>query len=493
MKSPIFGPAYQARSTNLASAQLVNLFQQIVEAKSPSGKAVGALENTPGLDLLGTVGSGPIRAMLTVSLQGVGERLYVLSGQNLYQVASNFSAILLGSIPETNDGPAQLISNGVEVGIFAGWNAARWSKPSGFSQIVLPVRPQNSPTLSPITAGELDGFVVANQPFSDLLFQSNLLDLGTWNALNFGEASGEAGILKRVAAIHRELVLIKDSATEFWYNAGTSGLEFARIDGAYLEVGICAVQSCCRLGDTLVWLAQNQEGEGFAVELEAHKFNRISTQAVEDEWAGYGAMSDAVAYTYRQAGHEFYALNFPTGDTTWVYDRTASRMLGEPCWHQRARFETTTGTWHRHIGNCAALFSHKIVVGDYQNGNLYAFNRSTLQDSGNTRRWVRRWRALAKPANQPVTFSELSIDMQTGIGIDPSANPQVALRWSDDGGHSWSNERQIAVGKLGETARRVRATRLGQTRLTTGLDRIFELSSTDMFPVTIIDANVDAS
>ncbi|HXJ61893.1 MAG TPA: hypothetical protein VNU68_35085 [Verrucomicrobiae bacterium] len=133
------------------------------------------------------------------------------------------------------------------------------------------------------------------------------------------------------------------------------------------------------------------------------------------------------------------------------------------------------------------------VLGDYRNGNLYAFNPATLTDNGTQRRWLRRWRALPATTNQAVRFHWLSVDMQTGAGIVPDARPQVVLRWSDDGGHTFSDERIIPVGREGETNFTVKANRLGATRRFSGADRIFELSSSDPFVTAILDAEVDVS
>ncbi len=74
--------------------------------------------------------------------------------------------------------------------------------------------------------------------------------------------------------------------------------------------------------------------------------------------------------------------------------------------------------------------------------------------------------------------------METGIGLDgvgQGTNPQVMLRFSDDGGHSWSNEKWANIGAIGH--RRVRAIwrRLGHAR-----DRVFEITITDPVPVTLI-------
>lgn len=133
------------------------------------------------------------------------------------------------------------------------------------------------------------------------------------------------------------------------------------------------------------------------------------------------------------------------------------------------------------------------VLGDYRNGNLYAFNPATLTDNGSQRKWIRRWRALPQATVASVRFSYLSVAMESGVGVPPDTNPQVMLRWSDDGGRSWSNYRLLPAGRAGQTAFTVKFNRLGSTRRFAGADRVFELSSTDQFQVAILDAETEVS
>jgi hypothetical protein len=67
----------------------------------------------------------------------------------------------------------------------------------------------------------------------------------------------------------------------------------------------------------------------------------------------------------------------------------------------------------------------------------------------------------------------------------------VSLKWSDDGGHSWSQGQTAKAGGAGATAQRVRFTRIGQTRRNSGLYRIFQLSSGDVFPAALIGAEFE--
>ena len=130
------------------------------------------------------------------------------------------------------------------------------------------------------------------------------------------------------------------------------------------------------------------------------------------------------------------------------------------------------------------------VLGDYLTGNIYVFNPQTLTDNGQQRKWVRRWRALPGDTTSSITFSYLALNMKSGIDVPPGTNPQLVLRWSDDGGKTWSGNRIIPVGVTGETTFTVKFNRLGSTQRFSGSTRIFELSSTDQFKVNIISAEV---
>ena len=139
---------------------------------------------------------------------------------------------------------------------------------------------------------------------------------------------------------------------------------------------------------------------------------------------------------------------------------------------------TTTAPWSSGAG----------VLGDSLTGNLYAFNPATFTDNGTQRRWLRRWRALPQGSPAAKRFAHLVVDMQTGAGVPEGTVAQCMLRWSDDGGATWSDARIVAVGPLGATKQTVKFNRLGSTRRFGGSDRIFELSSSESFMLAILDA-----
>jgi len=62
------------------------------------------------------------------------------------------------------------------------------------------------------------------------------------------------------------------------------------------------------------------------------------------------------------------------------------------------------------------------------------------------------------------------------------------LRWSNDGGSTWSNEHWTTIGAVGRYKNRAIWRRLGMAR-----DRIFEVSMTDPVKAVIVSANLKAS
>jgi hypothetical protein len=75
--------------------------------------------------------------------------------------------------------------------------------------------------------------------------------------------------------------------------------------------------------------------------------------------------------------------------------------------------------------------------------------------------------------------------------IVQGTNPQIMLRWSDDGGHTWSNEHWKSMGLIGEYGKRVLWRRLGMTQKIR--DRVYEISGTDPVPVYIMGAQLIVS
>jgi hypothetical protein len=84
-----------------------------------------------------------------------------------------------------------------------------------------------------------------------------------------------------------------------------------------------------------------------------------------------------------------------------------------------------------------------------------------------------------------------AILIEMGFLSATAIDPQVMLRWSDDGGHTWSNNHWRSMGKTGEYGRRVIWRRLGMTLKLR--DRVYEVSGTDPIKIAIMGAELGVS
>jgi hypothetical protein len=337
-----------------------------------------------------------------------------------------------------------------------------------------------------------------------------------FNSTDLSTADGSPDGVVAINVDHKQLWVFGTDTTEVWYNAGLADFPLTPIQGAFNEIGCVATFSIAKLDNTLFWLGTDPRGQGIVYKANGYAGVRVSTHAIEYAIAQYGNISDALAYTYQQEGHGFYVLTFPSANATWVYD------VATQAWHERAGFNN--GEFVRHRSNCQCNFGGNTVVGDFENGNIYTFDLDVYADNGTIQKWLRSWRALPTGQNNLKRTAQhsLQLDCQSGTGLtiypgydseeitteggidlmtedgillvtnpilaSPGYNPQAMLRWSDDGGHTWSNESWASMGKIGEYYRRVFWRRLGMTLKLR--DRVYEVSGTDPVKIAIMGAEL---
>jgi hypothetical protein len=472
MQTPILGQSYVARSVNAADSRMVNLFP---EATPQAGKTAGFLNRAPGLRLLATLGTGPIRGLWSPDPNGL--YAYVISGNAFYRIDTSYNAEVYGYVSGT--GQVSMADNGTQLFIAA--------NPDGyiFNMTTLIFAPITDPDFpGAVTVGYLDGYFVFNEPNSQRVWTTVLLDGSSVDPLDFASAEGSPDGLVSLIIDHREAWLFGTNSVEVWYDAGNAGFPLTRIQGAYNEIGCVAAYSVAKLDNGVFWLGGDARGEGIVYRTNGYTGQRISTHAIEWQIQQYGDISDAIGYTYQQDGHAFYVLIFPSAGATWVYDVATDN------WHERAAW--VNGEYTRHRSNCQMAFNHQVIVGDYNDGRVYAFDLETYSDDDQPQRWLRSWRALPQDQNTLVRTAQhsLQLDAETGVGLNSGQGdvPEAMLRWSDDGGHTWSNEHWSSMGAIGAYGTRTFWRRLGMTNKLR--DRVYEVSGTDPVKIAIVGANL---
>ena len=334
----------------------------------------------------------------------------------------------------------------------------------------------------------VDNYFVYNYPNTQQWAASNILSPITYGLSFASKFTGPDNLVSLICD-HGQVYLLGENTSEVWADVGTFPFAFQRIPGSSSQQGIAAPFSIARLGNSFAYLSKNNRGQAEIVIMNGYFPTRISTHAVENTLVDQN-ISDAVAYTYQLEGHETYVISFPTLDLTWAYDVTTG------LWHKWLWVDSNN-VYHRHRTQCSALFQGVVLAGDWQNGQIYKLDLTNYTDNGDTIRRLRRAPHLVSDLQREY-FEELQIQFQPGVGLTGittplngevvGANPQAMLRWSNDGGSTWSSEHWASIGLIGKYQNRIIWRRLGWSR-----DRIFEVVVTDPIKAVIVSANLKAT
>ena len=474
------GPSYEAPSIYQDAQECINFYLEIDPLKQDRGAV--ALYPTPGLTQILQLQSGPVRAMR--SLSG-GKYLIAVVGQSVNSITVSsgvYTSTLIGTLT-TSSGPVsitdnQTTNNALTAYIVDGTNRYTWiASTNVFS--TLPTT--DGPWTGASVCGVVDNYIIYNEPNTQN-WATTSVGVTTSPAL-YGTKDGAPDNLVGIIVDRRQVFLLGEVTTEVWTDVGSTiqgitTFPFQRIPGTNLQHGCAAPYSIARVSTLFMFVSQDTRGQAIIGTIEGYQFNRVSTHAVEQTLMNQ-YIADAIAYTYQLEGHEMYVVTFPTIDITWVYDASTK------VWHKWLSWDNATG-YHRHRSNCGAFFNNVYLVGDYANGMIYQLDNTVYTDNGNTIRRLRRTPHITSDLQREY-FSELQIQFQPGVGLQTGQgqNPQAMLRWSNDGGSTWSNEYWTSIGLVGKYKNRAIWRRLGWAR-----DRIFEVAISDPIKCVVISANL---
>lgn len=476
----LVGQAYTAASVAVANEECINWYpevnesgQAMLQSSQYGGRSfpqVASLLSTPGLSVFATLGASPVRGQCWT-----GSRLFVVAGGSLYELASDGTATLRGYIASDSN-PASIITNGIQLLIVSGGHAYSYI----LSTNTLADQTANLAG-TPVKCDYSDSYGIVCFANSNKFQMSQVLDFTTWPGQLVNEPSVFADNIQSVICNHRELWVLGQLRGQPYADTGSTEV-FDPISGALLETGCVSPFAPCRIDNSVFWVSQDERGAVVCVRSNGYTPQRISTHAVEIALASYTNVSQLVSYAYQDGGHLFWVLYVPGAPCNWVYDVTTQ------LWHKRAAW--VNGAWQAHWSWNHSYAFGKHLVGDWNSGNLYQMSSANVTDNSTYIRRLRRAPTVIDEMNWQ-THAELTVDFETGLGPQPPLTdgngnprpPQAMLRWSDDRGHTWSNQHTVGCGLAGQYQTRAVWRRLGRSRY-----RVYEVSVTDPIQWTIVDA-----
>lgn len=433
---PIVDGAYDDQSRPFDAQLCINYIPE--KAESEGARSQARLLGVPGMDLLATVGDGPHRGS-----HNVEGRLFVVSGTTLYEVKADLTTTTIGTIPGSQlvfmdhnqiaGGNELFIGNTVKGYTFNTVNSV-------FGEITDPGFGMGA------GAAFIDGYMASVDPSGTFWGHSELDDATSYNTLDRYDSEASPDKIVGIINNHREMWVFNQRTTQPYYNAGSTTGTFQVANGTVIEEGAASRYCQQVIDNSVIWLSNN----GIIHRASGYIPQRISTHAIEEvlselksKWAS------AFSFTWTDRGHQVYYLTIDK--YTFGYDCATGK------WHTRQSYQR--GRWRL---NTLTYWNNRWVGGDYVSGKLYALNWNRFDDDGEPL-IARRVTGVLAQNQDRVLCHRIELLMDTGHGsIPPGCS--VRLRYSDDGGRSYSNFRDISLGTIGEYSKRVQATRLGQFR-----------------------------
>jgi len=487
---PFVGPAYSLDALDISSQACRNMYVEVYN--DGDTKVPKSLRSTPGLDLFATQSGG----VYPVADDWKMRCLYTSSTNQMFGVCGSTVSIFTGAGVEA--GKFSLTTGGIpsEQGIV---RAADSLSSDQTTTNVLFVDGSGTPysydtTLDSATAvtdagyptgathvANVDGFFIVNKPDTVQCVYSAINDPTSWNTTNTISKEGSSDHVTALIASDRRLWVFGSQSYEVFRNTGNSNNQFLRIEGTYHDYGIQAPDSLAEDGEHVYWLGASASGFGKIYQSRGFDAMSISTVPLEREIQEYTTTSDAEGFCFQQDGHKFYQLTFPSENKTWVFDATTGM------WHEKFYLNPTTSVEERHRSRVSAFFNNNNYVGDWANNKIYSLEQTTYTDNGDTILRERIGPVIWNNLDR-VYYNAIEFDLESGVGAatGQGSNPLLQLRWSNDGGHTWSSWYYLDMGAIGQYATRVRRERLGQSR-----KRVFHIRYSEPTPFTVLSCEVD--
>lgn len=444
MRVELFAQTGQSRSKNANSQRTINF----VPLLDPGSKNVKELVGSPGLTLLTTIATSVCRGMN--EFRDVG---YAVYGNKFYSITSGYVATERGTL-NSSTGPVTFACNGLQVAVCDGSTYYIYTiATAAFAQVSDADFPG---------AGSIDyiaSFGVFNEPGTQKLWLTGQLNFSTIDGFDFGSGEAHPDLIVRVFVETSTLYVMGTRTIEPWYVTGDADFPLSPISGGTIERGLLAKMSVAKDDNAIIFLGDDR----VVYRLSGSSIARISSAQVEKSISDMSDPTDAEGWTYSLEDSRYYVLTFPTDTITWVYDFSTG------LWHERDShlLGRWRAAWHMRLGN-------KEVVGDYANGKLYKIDPTKYTEDGGT--YISSHIFPAIHSEQRIPHNHFEVDIQAGVGLvsGQGSDPIMLLSWSDDGGHTWSNELDMKMGKIGEYKQRCEQRRLGSS-----LDRRYKISCSE--------------
>jgi hypothetical protein len=432
MQIPILNGIYTDNGPDFRTSYPVNM----VPVPKNSGISSGFLR--PGDGIVAN-GSGPGIDRGGINWNGV---CYRVMGTKLVTVSNTGAVTVLGDVGGPVDTLVTMDYSFDLLAIAAGGKLYYWN-------------PLTS-TLTQVTDPDLgfvldvvwvDGYFMTTD--GEFLIVTELSNPLAVNPLKYGSSEVDPDPVVALLKLRNEVYALNRNTIEVFDNVGGEVFPFARIDGAQIQKGVIGTFGCCVFSERIAFLGSGRnEAPGIYMGAAATA-QKISTQEIDEILLQYteAQLTTVKLEARNDKAHEHLYVHLP--DRTLVYDNAASQVLNEAVW-----FTLTTSlvSFGQYRARNLVWAYDKWLVGDPQSSNIGYLVDTTGHHWGQQVRWE-FGTLIAYNEGNGALFNELELVSLTGR-VALGVNPQISTSYSLDG-QSWSQDRYIRAGTIGNTQKRL--------------------------------------
>jgi hypothetical protein len=463
---PFGRTTYKRDNGNMPRLRLVNMIAEPAPT-NPEGSVLISRLPTVVEDEIGT---GPVDGIFQKN--GVlGGDTFVVSGTSLYR-----DGVSVGSVP--GSGLVKFAASATELVVLRVETATAYSyKPSaGTPYLQIPLANGDRPVTGYRSVAFVAGLFVfaavtdATVP-GHYWFWSGINDARTIDDLDFAAAESEPDELLDVLAIGDNLYLLGQSSGEVWQLTGVAALPFSRISQRQLGRGVIATGCAQPMDNTVLFIGSDRIV--FRMEDVA---KRISDHGIEER---IRASTTWRTYQYAYEGHLYFNIRLDT---------------------ETLQFDVSNSTWIEAstygVGNFAALCAATIDgqplfgMSFTGTGEVHGFGEHGGTD-GNAAAFERIFHAGMPLGDGGMAVSNLIVEANSGatpLDSGPGADPRIEMRFSRDGGRTFSSWRETRLGAKGEYRR---IARFGACGYFGPPGALFEFRCTENVPLRISRVGVN--
>lgn len=478
MKYPGFiGGSYTSQSVVTDAERTMNWYVERSESENAPNRL--SLYPCPGYQSFLT--AGQVTDIGWRALKVAGSRVFGIVGTGFYEIFAN-GLVTKAATAVTQDANLATISyngkTGNQLFVTSGSNGYVFD-------MTLNTLTQIAALNGIATQGAMsNGVFLAFNIVTGIVRFSAVNDGSTWAGANFFARSLRPDPWQAmVIGPDFRVWLVGTETTEIWAFFGTLTNPFQPLAGAVIPYGTIAPWSVVTADDQIKWLSGTSLGVGIFVSANGYYPDRVSTHATAFAWSNYqrsSTITDAECFPYQDQDHPFTVMNFATANGTWVDDQATA------LWHERGFWDIPN---HQYTVGLARVHCYapwgKHLVGERATSTLSVMDITFGSEAdGSVIRRLRQAPGITDE-HRLLKYNKFELLLESGLGLSSGQglNPQVMMQFSDDAGHTWSDERLASAGLQGDYAKQVYWDRCGLSRY-----RVFRIAVTDPTPWRISDA-----